>query len=228
MDKQDILDRLTKAMVEGDEAEARRASEEAIVAGIDPLEAVKEGGAKGMQIIGERFQNGEAFLPELILAAEAMKASLAVLVPKISAERKGEVSLGRVVIGTVSGDLHDIGKNLVGAILSAHGFEVYDLGVDVPSRKFIEKAEEVKADFIGLSSLMSTSAYYQKDVIKYLVDMGLRQKYYVVVGGGPVTAEWATEIGADGYARSAAEAPPVFKRLVEGTVQPPLPRPIVA
>lgn len=182
------------------------------------------GAMKGLRIIGERFQQLEAFLPDLMLAGDAMKACTSVLVPHVSQEQMGGISLGKVVIGTVSGDVHDIGKNMVANLLTVSGFEVYDLGINVPAKKFIERAEEAKASVIALSALLTQTAYYQREVISYLRDMGLRDKYYVVVGGGPVTPEWAIEIGADGYGRTAVGAIELLKRLVTEGAPPPLPQ----
>lgn len=226
MEREKILEKLAQAIVNGDKDQAVKASQEALEAGIDPLDAIHRGGMKGMDAIGKRFECLEAFLPNLILAADAMKACVDLLRLKISPERASEVSSGKVIIGTVYGDVHDIGKNMVGVILSVNGFEVYDLGVNVPTKKFVEKAEEVGADIIGLSSLMSTSAYYQKDLIDYLSDSGLRSKYFIIVGGGPVTPAWAVNIKADGYARMATGAPTLCRRLMDGIDKPPLEKPL--
>jgi len=227
MAKRRILDRLTMAIIGGDEISAKETSEECIAAGVDPLEAIKRGAAGGMKVVGEKFRNFEIFLPEVMLAADAMKACMAVLVPKISEERKSETSLGKVVIGTAAGDIHDIGKNLVATMLSVAGFEVYDLGTGVSPKRFVETAEEVKAAVIALSSLLTTSLAYMEDVIKLLKDTNLRNKYYVVVGGGPVTPEWAEKIGADGYGRYAEDGAEICKKLVTEDMPPPLPKCIV-
>ncbi len=218
----EVLDRLCSAVLEGNEDLARSTAQEALDKGIDPLEAIQEGGAKGLDILGKRFQSGEAYLPELMLAAEAMKASLAVLMPKLSQDRSSDYVAGKVVIGTVWGDVHDIGKALVATMLTVSGFDVYDLGINVPSAKFIEKAKEVGANIIALSSLMTTSAYYHGDVINRLKETGDRDKFYVVVGGGPITADFAKEIGADGYAKFATGAAQLCKRLVKEAPKPPL------
>ncbi len=226
MGKEEVMDKLIKAIIDGDEETASEVAQEALAAKIDPMEVVNQA-VKGLQIIGERYERLEAFLPDLILAGDAMKVSMDILLPHVKPEQKGKASLGRVVIGTVSGDIHDVGKNLVAAMLSVEGFEVYDLGDDVPVKQFIEKAEEVKAKAIALSALMSTSAYYQEEVIKYLNDAGLRGKYYVVVGGGPITPQWTTQIGADGHARHAVDAGQLLKRLVNEGIPPPVSPPIV-
>jgi corrinoid protein of di/trimethylamine methyltransferase len=227
LSKEETLDKLIQAIINGDEAEAKKITEDALAAGMDPLDVVKKGAVKAMDIIGEKWRRFEMFLSHVMLAADAMKSVMAVLLPKITAEQKSTFSLGRVVLGTVSGDIHDIGKNLVGTLLSVAGFEVHDIGVDIPYKDFIEKAKELNADIIAMSCLLSTSMYFQKDIIQYLEDAGLREKYYVIVGGGPVTADWTTEIGADGWGKYADDAVTVCKRLVTGGVRPPLPKPIL-
>lgn len=226
MDIEKILENLAQAIIDGNKEQAVKASQEALAAGIDPLDILHRGGMKGMEIIGKRFECLEAFLPNLILAADAMKACVDLLRVKIAPDKASQATSGKVIIGTVYGDVHDIGKNLVGVLLSVNGFEVYDLGVNVPTKKFVEKAEEVGADFIGLSSLMSTSAYYQRDLIDYLDGSGLRSKYFIIVGGGPVTPDWAATIKADGYARMATGAPSLCKRLLDGIEKPPLKKPM--
>jgi corrinoid protein of di/trimethylamine methyltransferase len=227
MHKEDIWDKLKMAIIDGDEKVASDAAQEIVSAGINPIEAIQEGAVKGLDTVGERFQRLEIFLPELIRAGKAMKACMAVLTPHISSKQLNEISPGKVVIGTVAGDIHDIGKNIVATMLSSAGFDIYDLGIDVSVKQFIEKAEEVKAKVIALSALMATSAYHQQEVIRLLEDLGLRKKYYVVIGGGPVTPEWATQIGADGYGRTAVDAKELVRRLVTGGVPPPLPQPIL-
>lgn len=224
--KEEILGKLTQSIVDGDEDAAARLAEETLTAGIDSLKAVQEA-AKGLDIIGERYQKFEAFLPELILAGDAMKVCTDILLPHIKAEDSGIASLGKVVIGTVAGDIHDIGKNLVAGMLSIAGFEVHDLGSDVPVKRFIEKAEGIKAKAIALSALMSTSAPFQEELIKYLVDSGQRSKYYVVVGGGPITPDWASRMGADGHARLAVDVGQLLKSLVNGNQTPPLSKPTI-
>ena len=210
-----ILEKLAKAVIDGDEESAKKVAEEALKAKIDPVLAIKGGLTKGIEIVGKKFHDFEVFLPEVILAADAMKAAAAVLKPHIAAERAAEVMRGKAVIGTVRGDIHDIGKNLVAAMLEVAGFEVHDIGTDCPSTKFIEKAKEVGADIIGMSSLMVTSMYYQKEVIDYLKDMNERDKYWVMIGGGPITPEWAIKIGADGYGRFSDDAVEVANTLME-------------
>ena len=227
MSKEELFAKLEQAIIDGDEEAASQVAQEVLDAGIDPLEAIHQGAVKGLNVLGERFQRLEAFLPELMLAGDAMKACMAIFEPHIKQEQMGEATLGKVVIGTVYGDSHDIGKSLVATMLAINGFEVYDLGCNVPVKQFIEKAEEVKAKIIGLSALMTTSSYYQQEVVKNLEDAGLREKYYVVVGGGPITPEWTTQIDADGTSRSAVDAIELFKRLVTDGVPPPLSQPLI-
>jgi methanogenic corrinoid protein MtbC1 len=147
--------------------------------------------------------------------------------PAMEKDPVTQVVSGRIVLGTVWHDIHDIGKNFVASLLSVHGVEVVDIGVDVPNKRFVGKAEEVGADIIGLSSLLSTCSYYQRDVIQYLTDTGVREKYYVIVGGGPITGEWAKEIGADGYGRTARDAVQLCRQLIEQEETPPLENPII-
>lgn len=227
MNKEELLDKLSQAIINGDEEATGEITQEILSAGIDPIEAINEGGAKGLDILGQRFERHEVALPELILGGDAMKVCMDILKPHIKGEGKSTISQGKVVIGTIQGDIHDIGKNLVAAMLSIEMFDVHDLGNDVPIMRFIEKAEEVKAQVLALSTLITTSIYYQEHVIKYLNDMGLRNRYYVVVGGGPVTPEWATHIGADGTARNALDATQLLKRILTEGIPPPLPEPIV-
>ena len=227
MSKEGLLDKLAKAIADGDEQTAGTVAQEIIAAGIDPVEAVLQGATKGLDVVGERFQRLEAFLPDLIQAGDAMKACVAVFKQHISPEQMTKISLGDVVIGTVFGDIHDIGKNLVATMLTASGFEVHDLGINVPVKRFIEEGAKIGAKVIALSALLTQTSYYQKQVIDYLRDAGMRDKYYVVVGGAPISPEWAAEIGADGYARTALGAAQLLKKLVTEGVPPPLPQTIV-
>ncbi|MBI2860355.1 MAG: corrinoid protein [Chloroflexi bacterium] len=227
MSKAELIGRLATAIADGDEETVKETARAVLAAGIDPLEAITQGAVKGLDIIGERYQRLEAFLPDLIRGGDAMKACLGVFLPHVKPEQMQSISSGTVVIGTVSGDIHDIGKNLVASMLSVTGFDVCDIGTDVPVKRFIEKAEEVKARVIAMSALLTYSANYQKQVIDYLKDRGLREKYYVVVGGAPVSPEWAADIGADGYARTAIGAGRLMKKLVGGGTAPPLPQPLV-
>jgi corrinoid protein of di/trimethylamine methyltransferase len=227
MSKEGLLEKLHNALIEGDEVNSQKLAEDIVSAGIDPLEAIKKGATPALEIVGEKFASGEFFLPNVILAADAMKACMAVFKPRIQAQKLSDVSFGKVVIGTTYGDIHDLGKNLVSVMLSVAGFEVYDLGNDVPPKVFVDKAIEVNSSIIAMSTLITSSMYYQEDVIKYLIDMGLRGKYFVVVGGGCITPEWAAKIGADGWARHADEAVKLCKSLVSGNKSPPLSKPYI-
>lgn len=225
--KEELFDKLAKAITEGDEKAASQVAQEVLKAGVDPLEAILQGATKGLDLVGERYQRLEVFLPELVMAGDAMKACTAILTPHIRAEKMGDISRAKVVLGTVTGDIHDIGKSMVATMLVVRGFEVYDLGVDVPVKKFIEKAEEVGAKVIAMSSLLTLSAFYQEEVIRYLKDTGLRHKYYTIVGGAAASEEWAARIGADGYGKTAVNAPQLVKRLISEGAPPPLPQPLV-
>jgi len=205
---------MKQSIIDGDEEAAAAVAQQALDAGIDPLEAINAGYVEGMSYVGEQFAEGEMFLPDMMLAAEAMKAAVAVLEPEMTRRGTQRTMLGKVVLGTVKGDIHEIGKNLVATMLSASGFEVYDLGVDVPFAKFIEKAREVNADIIGMSALLTTTMTGQRTVIEMLDDMGLRPKVKVMVGGAPVTRSWAAEIGADGMSEDAMGAVALAKKLV--------------
>jgi corrinoid protein of di/trimethylamine methyltransferase len=210
--KEAILEDLRTAVVSYDRDGAVRVAEEALSSGIDPLTAMEEGLAKGIREVGCKFGT-EIFLSNLMMAADAMKAGVTVLERAMKAEDKGR-GVGTVVIGTVKGDIHDIGKSLVSTMLSVNGFKVTDLGVDVPSETFINKAEEISADIIAVSSLLSTTIAHMGEIIQLMRDLGCREKYKVLVGGGQVTAEFAKEIGADGFAEEAAQAPAVAKQVL--------------
>ncbi len=196
-----------RASIENYDAEAAAAAaKEAVASGIDLLAAVDKGFAEPIRELGEAFDRMEVFLPQLMLGSDAMKAGMAVMSEAIRASGGKLASKGVVVIGTVEGDIHDIGKTVVAALLSANGYEVHDLGVEVPAGRFVEAAAAQKADVIGLSALLSTTMLYQRDVLELLRNKGLKDKYFVAVGGAPVTQAWASQIGADGYARGAYEA----------------------
>ena len=205
---------MKQSIIDGDEEAAAAVAQQALDAGIDPLEAINAGYVAGMSYVGEQFAEGEMFLPDMMLAAEAMKAAVAVLEPEMTRRGTQRTMLGKVVLGTVKGDIHEIGKNLVATMLSASGFEVYDLGVDVPFDKFIEKAREVNADIIGMSALLTTTMTGQRTVIDLLAKAGLRPQVKVMVGGAPVTRSWAAEIGADGMSEDAMGAVALAKKLV--------------
>ena len=210
----DILQKLSNSVIEGNPDAARAGASEALRAGIDPLEAVENGLAKGLREVGRKFECGEMFLMQLILSGEAMKGGLEVLKPEMLRQQKQLKASGSFVIGTVEGDIHDIGKSIVAAMLTAEGFDVVDGGVDVPDKVFVDKARELKPQIIGLSALMTTTRTKQKDVIEALKQAGLRDAVKVMVGGATVTPEWAKEIGADGYGEDAVEAPKKARELL--------------
>jgi len=209
----EIFEDLRSAVVSYDKDLATKVAEEALNNQIDPLKAIEEGLAKGMREIGDKFGT-EVFLTDLMMAADALKAAITVLERGMKTEAKGRTA-GTVVIGTVKGDIHDIGKNLVSIMLAVNGFKVFDLGVDVPSETFIRRAEEVTAGIIAGSSLLSTTKAYLDELVQLMREFGCRDKYRVLVGGGQVTAEFAHEIGADGYAEEAGQASAIAKKLLE-------------
>ena len=211
---EELFAAMKHSIIDGDEEAAAAVARQALVAGIDPLEAINAGYVAGMSYVGEQFSAGEMFLPDMMLAAEAMKAAVAVLEPEMTRRGTHRTLLGKVVLGTVKGDIHEIGKNLVATMLSASGFEVFDLGVDVPFEKFVEKAREVDADIVGVSALLTTTMTGQRTVIELLAKAGLRPKVKVIVGGAPVTRSWAAEIGADGMSEDAMGAVVLAKKLV--------------
>ncbi|MBM3127494.1 MAG: hypothetical protein FJ009_02540 [Chloroflexi bacterium] len=214
MDKQQILEKLAQAIVDTDPELARATAKEAIASGVSPLEAVEQGLSKGMGTIGDLFGRGEVFLPELLLSANAFNEAMQVLKPELEARKQQIAQTATVVLGTVQGDLHSIGKNIVATLLETSGFRVVDLGVDRSPLDFVQEAGKANADVIALSCLMTTTMPSQKAVIDVLKEMKLRDKYLVVVGGAPTSQKWADEIGADGYGQSAVDAVALVKRLV--------------
>jgi len=203
---EEIYARMRASIEDYDRDAAVAAVKEVIAAGLDPVVAVEKGFAEPIRKLGEAFDRMEIFLPQLVMAADAMKAGVAVLEAAMKAGGGTLEKKGVIVLGTVEGDIHDIGKTVVGAMLQANGYEVHDLGVEVPAPRFVQTAEEVGADIIGMSALLSTTMLFQRDVIELLCNKGLDEKYFTIVGGAPVTQAWADEIGADAYARDAVEA----------------------
>jgi corrinoid protein of di/trimethylamine methyltransferase len=197
MERERILRELGEAVINFDDDLARRLAREAIDLGIDPVEALEDGLAKALREVGDRFGSGDAFITELIAAAQAMETGAEILNEEIVRRGASRKSIGRFLIGTVEGDIHSIGKNIVTTMLRATGFEVVDLGVDVPTEVFVDKVREFKPDFLGLSALMTTTMTKQREVIDALQEAGLKQGVKVIVGGAPVTEEWVKEIGAD-------------------------------
>lgn len=208
------LEELKSAVMEGDAEKALQSADVLLQKGLSPHEILRKALEPAMAIVGAKFDKLEIFLPEVLVAADTMKAVLGKLKPLFLKEKREEGKLGSVVIGTIEGDIHDIGKNIIATMLEAAGFEVYDLGRDVPVKKFIEKAEEVDADIIAASALMTTTMYNLPRLIRDLEDLKLREKYKVMVGGAPVLPEWAKSIGADGYGKDFIEAVEAARKLI--------------
>jgi trimethylamine corrinoid protein len=201
MTKDEMVREAIDSIVNADADKAAQVAKDALAAGLGPAEIMNDGFIAGISEVGEMFESGEMFLPELMLSAQAMDAATRVCNEALGGGA-GEAK-GKVVVGTVQGDVHDIGKAIVIAYLKAHGYEVFDVGRDAPIDTFIGKAEETGARVIGLSALLTTTMEEQKKLIKVLQERGLRDKYKVVVGGAPATQRWADQIGADAYAEDA-------------------------
>lgn len=214
MGVEEMFNRLAEVTEHGSKEKAKELAQEIVAQNIDPIDAIEKGLSRGMNSVGAKFESGEAFLPELLMAAANFSAAMEVLKPVIDAQKRGVVKLGKVVIGTVKSDVHSIGKDIVATVLETGGFEVIDLGVDNALLHIIEQAEKNHADIIALSSLMTTTMPAQKEVIDMLGQMKLRDKYFVIVGGGPVNQEWADKIGADGCGISAIQALELAKSLM--------------
>ncbi len=209
----DILEKILASIVDGDPDLTVALTKQALEAGVEPLSIIDVGLVPGMREVGEKFSCGEYFLPNLIVSANGMKQAMKVLEPELRKRRQQARSAGTVVIGTVKGDIHEIGKSLVATMLSLNGFEVHDLGVDVPVEKFVETAQTTRANLLGMSALLTTTMVMQKKVIEALAVAGLRENVKVMVGGAPVTRDWAHEIGADGYAEDVIGAVELARRL---------------
>ncbi|MGE5223175.1 MAG: corrinoid protein [Omnitrophica WOR_2 bacterium] len=210
----ELLAQITENIVIGEPEIVVQLTRQALQEGIEPMDIIQEGLVPGMDIVGEKFSSGEYFLPNLIISANGMQEAMQILTPELHARNQEVKSSGKVVIGTVQGDIHEIGKSLVATMLSANGFEVYDLGVDVAPETFIDKIKETGADLLGMSALLTTTMIVQREIIAALEKEGLRPKVKVFVGGAPVTRGWAAEIGADGYAEDAIGAVQVVKQLI--------------
>jgi len=206
------LSKLREAVINGNEKGASAAAKEAVAAGVDPVIVVSEGVTPAMNEVGKRFECGEAFVPELLIASRATKAVFEIIRPLLA--KKGAQPVGRVVVGTVQGDLHDIGKNLVVALLEGGGFEVTDLGVNVTPEKFVQAAKDRKAQVVGLSALLTTTMPAMKATVDALKKAGLQGQVKVMIGGAPVTKTFADEIGAEGYGETAAAAVGLATKLI--------------
>jgi corrinoid protein of di/trimethylamine methyltransferase len=211
----ELLAQITQSIIDGEPELTVDLTNQAMQAGLEPMTIIKQGLVPGMDVVGDKFANGEYFLPNLIISANGMQNAMKVLEPELKARSQEVKTAGKVVIGTVQGDIHEIGKSLVGTMLSANGFQVFDLGVDVPAEQFVEKVIETGANLVGLSALLTTTMSVQADVIEALKKAGLRQQVKIMVGGAPVTRGWSEEIGADGYSEDAIGAVELARRLVK-------------
>jgi len=207
-----MLEELKRAVLSGDDERAAELTKKALEEGIEPGKVLNEALIPAMEIVGREYEEGERYVPEMLISAEAMKAAMEVLRPRLM--ETGVRLKGKVVIGTVEGDLHDIGKNLVAMMLEGAGFEVIDLGVEVTAERFVQAVREHKPDVLGMSALLTTTMIHMPEVIEALKEAGLREEVKVIVGGAPVTQEYAEKIGADGYAPDAANAVAVVKKLL--------------
>ena len=210
----ELFEKMAQSIIDGESEVAVALAKHAIESGIDPLDAITKGFVLGVNTVGDAFSRGDAFLPELVMAGEAMKAAVTTLEPEMARRGTARLVLGKVVLATVEGDIHEIGKTLVGTLLSASGFQVYDMGVDVSAARIIEKVREVDANIVALSALLTTTMVKQGEVIEILKKEGLRSSVKVMVGGAPVTREWVQKIGADGYSEDAIGAVNAGKQLV--------------
>lgn len=211
----EILMQITRSLVECRPDLTAELTQEALAGGAEPLTIINQGLVPGMDIVGEKFQTGEYFLPQMVIAANAMQQAMAFLEPELHARQQVSETAGTIVIGTVKGDIHEIGKSLVATMMSAHGFRVYDVGVDVSAATFVDKVRETQANLLGLSALLTTTMTAQREVIQAIQEAGIRDQVRVMVGGAPVTQEWADSIGADGYAEDVVAAIELGKRLLD-------------
>ena len=211
---QDFLQKCFESVLQGNKEQAIELAKESIELQYDPLKVIDDGFIRGVKKVGELWEEGTYFLPELVLGAEAMKSALSVLQPILLQKDIQRKKSGKVIIGTVQGDIHDIGKTIVATMLSAHGFEVVDLGADVPNHVFVQKAKEQDFDFLCMSSLLTTTMQNQAKVIEELIKEKMKENLKVMVGGAPTSLKWAKQIGADLYAENAVEAVKVAKSVL--------------
>ena len=216
----DDFSAMRQSIIDGAPDTASSLAKRALSAGVAPLDAINKGYVAGMHDVGEQFARGQMFLPDMMASAEAMRAAMGVLDPELKKIGTERPMTGIVVLGTTKGDIHEIGKILVGTLLTAHGFQVHDLGVDISGDQFVAKASELRADIVGVSALLTTTMRNQKTVVEALEKAGLRGRVKVMVGGAPVTRRWAEEIGADGYAKDAMSAVALAQELVQQKLQP--------
>ena len=215
MQREVIFEDLVSAVLSFDSQKVTDATRRALDLGVDPVDIIEQGLTKALRIVGKKYEDGEFFLMHLVAAAEPVQRVIKDILQPEMLKRKTEMkTLGKIVLGTVAGDIHDIGKNIVGAMLFAAGFEIYDLGKDVPTEQFVSKAKEQNAHIVGASALLSTCLPMQEEIVKGVIKAGFRDKVKLMFGGAPVTQEWTKEIGGDGYAEDAVEAGKVAKRLL--------------
>ncbi|MGA9968279.1 MAG: corrinoid protein [Terriglobales bacterium] len=222
----DTFSAMRQSIIDGAPDTASGLAWQALAAGIAALEAINEGFVPGMHVVGEQFGKGKMFLPDMMASAEAMRAAMAVFDPELKRLGTERPMAGVVVLGTTKGDIHEIGKILVGTLLTAHGFRVHDLGADVAGEQFAARAQELGADIVGVSALLTTTMRNQRGVLEALEKAGLRSHVKVMVGGAPVTRRWAEEIGADGYAKDAMSAVALARSLMEQKVRSLLAEPV--
>jgi corrinoid protein of di/trimethylamine methyltransferase len=214
---------MKQSIIEGSPDTAAALAHQSVLDGIAPLEAIQRGYAQGMHYVGEQFGQRKMFLPDMMASAEAMRAAMDVLDPELRRLGTDRPCAGVVMLGTVKGDIHEIGKALVGTLLTAHGFVVHDLGVDVPAETFADKVSVLKPHILGLSALLTTTMKQQRTVVETLCAKGLRSQLKVMVGGAPVTRQWAEEIGADAYAKDAVAAVAIARAFMEpAAIEAPL------
>lgn len=212
-----IYDEIKEAIIDGDEDLAVELAERVVEEKVDAVEAVQNGFIKGIEEVGKNWLNGEAFLPDVMMAADAMSAGMEILEPALAAAEGDDNSYedkGKIILGTVEGDIHDIGKNIVSALLTAAGYKVYDIGIDKKAEDFVEKAKEVDAKIIAASALLTTTMPAQSALVNYLNENNLRGQYKIIIGGGPTSQKWSEEIGADGWAETADEAVQLCQQLL--------------
>lgn len=212
-----IYDEIREAIIDGDEDLAIELAERVVEEKVDAVEAVQNGFIKGIEEVGKSWLNGEAFLPDVMMAADAMSAGMEILEPALAAAEGNNNSYedkGKIILGTVEGDIHDIGKNIVSALLTAAGYKVYDIGIDKKAEDFVEKAKEVDAKIIAASALLTTTMPAQSALVNYLNENNLHGQYKIIIGGGPTSQKWSEEIGADGWAETADEAVQLCKQLL--------------
>jgi len=217
--QQEMFSAMRQSIIDGLPDAATRLAQQALSLGIAPLDAINNGFVPGMEAVGDQFAKAQMFLPDMMASAEAMRAAMAVLDPELKKLGTERPMAGVVLLGTTKGDIHEIGKILVGTMLTAHGFQVHDLGVDVAGEKFAAKARELKADIVGVSALLTTTMRNQKSVVEALEKENLRSQVKIMVGGAPVTRRWANEIGADGYAKDAMSAVALAQELMQQKLQ---------